>query len=532
MSPSFIEQLDEQVAREALIAERLRESKKADRERRAAAEAAAHELALIQEELRRRAYLQDPTTWAREKLGDTLWSGQRTILRSIRDHRKTAVPTCHEIGKSYVAAIAVAWWLDAHPPGEAFVITSAPTAPQVQAILWREIGRAHARGKLPGRVNQTEWHMTMPVGNEEMVAFGRKPSDYEPTAFQGIHARYVLYIFDEACGMPKGLWEAADSLIANDLGKALAIGNPDDPLSEFAEICKPGSRWNVIHIGAFDSPNFTGEPMPQHVKDQLIGKTYVEEKRAKWAPGWVWSNDGRRVFCPEGTDPKDAHPFWHSKVLGQFPEISSEVNLVPISWVRAAHERWAEAVTVGVHKLGGDVGAGGDRSTCAELRGMRARILWEDRNPDTMHTCGRFVTTLKETGATSVNVDTIGIGKGVVDRGKELSLPFFPINVGEAPTEEHEEEFVNYRAECWWGLRKLFELGTIALDPADDETADELVNLRYKRTSSGKIQIEAKDEYKRRMHGKSPDRAEALMLAAAKPKPGEKKPTRATWGRR
>jgi hypothetical protein len=29
------------------------------------------------------------------------------------------------------------WWIDVHPPGEAFVVTTAPTTPQVEAILRR-----------------------------------------------------------------------------------------------------------------------------------------------------------------------------------------------------------------------------------------------------------------------------------------------------------------------------------------------------------------------------------------------------------
>jgi hypothetical protein len=27
------------------------------------------------------------------------------------------------------------WWIEVHPPGEAFVLTTAPTTPQVEAIL-------------------------------------------------------------------------------------------------------------------------------------------------------------------------------------------------------------------------------------------------------------------------------------------------------------------------------------------------------------------------------------------------------------
>lgn len=264
---------------------------------------AAAELAAIEAELQRRARTSDPVIWAQEKLGDTFWSGQKKILQSVRDNRKTAVATCHEIGKSRSAGVIAAWWIDSHRAGDAYVITTAPTAPQVRIILWKEIGRAHARGNLGGRINQTEWMMRVVdpktgVSVEESVAIGRKPSDYTPAAFQGKHAPYVLIIVDEANGVRGPLWDAMDSLMANDTSKLLAIGNPDDPSGEFYELCKPNSGCNVIHVSAFDSPNFTGEELPEEIKKQLIGKQYVEERRQKWAPTWSWSSDGKICVMP------------------------------------------------------------------------------------------------------------------------------------------------------------------------------------------------------------------------------------------
>ena len=478
-------------------------------------EEAVSELAAIQDEMQRRAWAADPVLWTEERIGEKIWSGQKRILRSVLQHRKTAVPTCHDIGKSFTAGLITGWWLDIHPPGEAFVITSAPTAAQVRAVLWREIGRVHAKGQLQGRVNQTEWHMVMPAGNEEIVAFGRKPADYDPTSFQGFHARRVLYIFDEACGMLPPLWEAADSLIANDASKALAIGNPDIPGSTFAENCMPGSGWNVVQISAFDSPNFTGELLPAEIKEQLIGYSYVEEKRKKWASKWTWNGDRTRCVAPEGSRIEDTNPYWQSKVLGIFPSNPEIESLIPLSWIRAAQDRTLEPV--GDSVLGGDVGGGGDSSTCCQKRGSVCRVLWEDHNPDTMETCGRFVQSMRETQAVQVKVDVIGIGRGIVDRGKELELPFIGINVGEAATDP--ESFVNLRSELWWNVRTRFETGNIDIDETDEDLAAELATIRFKRMSNGKIKVESKEEARNRGVS-SPNRADSLMLALGQPLAG------------
>jgi len=136
---------------------------------------AAAELAAIEAELQRRALLSDPVIWAQTKLGDILWSGQRRIIESVRDHRKTAAATCHEIGKSYSAGLVAAWWIDSHRAGDAYVITTAPTAPQVRLILWKEIGRAHSRGALGGRINQTEWMMKVVDPKTGVLSAGTDP---------------------------------------------------------------------------------------------------------------------------------------------------------------------------------------------------------------------------------------------------------------------------------------------------------------------------------------------------------------------
>ena len=90
-------------------------------------------------------YRRNPVGWMRAKPHEEPWSTQREILDSIVVNRSTAVPSCHGPGKSFIAARAMAWWLDVHPVGTAFVLSTAPTAAQVSAIPWRELGRVHTK---------------------------------------------------------------------------------------------------------------------------------------------------------------------------------------------------------------------------------------------------------------------------------------------------------------------------------------------------------------------------------------------------
>jgi hypothetical protein len=89
------------------------------------------------------------------------------------------------------------------------------------------------------------------TGRKELVAFGRKPADHDQSTFQGIHAVSPFILVDEACGVPKSIFDAVDARATNSNARVLAIGKPDDPSSHSAQICKPGSGWHVITVSAF-----------------------------------------------------------------------------------------------------------------------------------------------------------------------------------------------------------------------------------------------------------------------------------------
>ena len=48
----------------------------------------------------------------------------------------------------------------------------------------------------------------------------------------------------------------------------MAIGNPYEPAGPFFEACKLGT-WHVIPISVYDTPNFTGEPVPEKAQTDL-----------------------------------------------------------------------------------------------------------------------------------------------------------------------------------------------------------------------------------------------------------------------
>jgi len=445
------------------------------------------------------AYRTDPVAWVRRKIGEWVWSKQAEIMRAVVEHRRTAVKSCHGVGKSHLASRVAAWWLDVHPPGTAFVVTTAPTYAQVRAILWRYIRQIHRAHQLPGRVNQTEWHI-----DGEIVAFGRKPADHDVAAFQGIHALHVLVIIDEACGIPEQLYIAADALTTNDGCRILAIGNPDNPASHFKTVCEPGSGWHTVRISAFDSPNLTGEEVPDELAELLISRGWVEEKAAEW-----------------GVD----NPIYISKVLGDFPDQSPNavVRLADVAACRLSLEIPYLPEQLLPVELGVDVGGGGDLTVVRERRGVRAGREWTSHSdrPETL--APLVIRAIVETGATAVKVDSIGIGWGLCgelrNRRREHGAQIIGVNVAEKASEP--EKYLNLRAEMWWKVgRQLSADRAWDLSTMDDgdKTVAELLEPRWEVDPSGRIKIESKDDIRERTSGRSPDHADALLLAYLRPR--------------
>lgn len=431
-------------------------------------------------------YLHDPAAWANDKLDTFLWSKQLDIAHSVTTHRRTAVKSCHGAGKSFTAGMLAAWWIDTHPPGEAIVVSTAPTYKQVHAVLWEEIRKQHHKGDLPGTVLQTdEWKI-----GDVLVGMGRKPADHDAHGFQGIHRRYVLVILDEACGIPAPLWDAVEAITTNDDARILAIGNPDDPQTQFGNVCKPGSGWNVMQISSFDTPNLSGEHVPDYLRPLLPSAEWVEDARVRW-----------------GED----SPVYLSKVLGEFPE-ASENTLIPARYITEAQNRTLDA-TGHPAMLGVDVARyGTDRSVVATRQGGRVRVTRSWAKAATTQTTGQVIDLARQANAAEIRVDGVGVGGGVVDQLAEQGWPVFDMQAGQAASDP--TKFINARAEWYWGLRQMFEQGDIDLDPDDNETAAQLSAIRYRFTSRGQIQIESKDEMKAR-GVPSPDRADAVMLVCA-----------------
>jgi hypothetical protein len=154
---------------------------------------------------------------------------------------------------------------------------------------------------------------------------------------------------------------------------------------------------------------------------------------------------------------------------------------------------------------------GDDRTAIIRRRGRKAFGLETHYNIDTMELAGIIKRIIEKEEPRRVCIDSIGIGAGVVDRLHELGYSGIVEGVNVARRAFIPDKYKNLRAELWDLMREWLIQDMPVEIPNSDELQTDLCNLGYKYDSSDRLQIESKEDAKKRGL-LSPDTSDALML--------------------
>lgn len=461
------------------------------------------------------AYGRDVNQWVESKLDAFMWSKQREIALLTQENSRVGVRSCHDSGKSWLASALSCHHIDTHDAGSARLITTAPSQTQVKGVLWNEINGMFEKARdlgspMKGRVTQTEWWI-----GSYMAGIGRKPNDYRAELFAGLHARYVFVVLDEADGLSHDMWEGIEALLTNRTARLFAIGNPLDPGSHFAGIDNDES-FVTMKITAYDTPNFTGEVVPELLKDVLLSKEWVEGRRK------VWGED---------------NPYWFGRVLAEYPP-EALATIIRVAYIEACTTAREddEIPRVGFTQLGVDVAGSdtGDQTVIVERRGDTALRVWKKRTSDDDAVEDMVVDAIHESGASKVCIDATGFGHFFTGRIRKRArgVNVQAINfaaAAEIKNADKSRKYLNMRAQLYWETgRELMRQGLINMNFVEekDMIIADLTSARYVPESLNKIiQVEDKAEIRKRL-GRSPDYGDAFLLAFHEGGAGGGGPTR------
>ena len=429
-----------------------------------------------------------------------LWGRQRDILRSVEVNRSTAVKGCHASGKTYTAAGLVPWWLQKYDP--ALVINTAPTLRQVK-VFWNETSLALSHAK----------HLRMPDPTTTglMIAKDRYAvglSSGKGVNIQSFHSQNVLVIADEAPGIEEDIWDSLQGIMAGGNVRLLKLGNPTVPSGEFYDdFGRNRAACNGITISAFDSPNLAGvtlEMLMEMNDDELTISPWPFLTTRRWVRDFIkkWGVN---------------HPKVRARVFGEFPPQADNATF-PLAWLeRAALELELEEMERHfgdrVIRVGIDVAGPGDDNTVLVARVGSVVILcraWNEPDPR-----GAIMRVLYELRSDrrfrlgAIMVDIVGIGYHVASHIADSGYEVYGFNAGNVARDR--EHFANAKAEAYWGFRERLERKAV-VNMTDVDTVAEASSNLYRERPDGRIDIEPKDEAKKRGEP-SPDHLEAHVMA-------------------
>lgn len=446
----------------------------------------------------------DPTIFIPLVLKTKIWSKQQEIALAVRDHDRVAVKACNASGKSYLIGRIIAWWVTCYPEDGKVLITAAgwQQVKNIASVEYRAAA-ASSRFKLPDLNSQAE----AKDADGRPIVIGIAPRN--AVRMQGHHAGHILIIVDEASS-PDIPWEAIEGNLAGGKAHLLLLGNPTVNGGYFYDAFhgKAASIYRRITIDAFETPNLEGftiddlRALPNDLEQDnpifkhepfvgLISRWWVYQKFQLWG---------------------ENSPHWESRVRGIFPSQATDA-VFPMAWLRDAQNRKPIANIERV-RAGVDVAGPGDDETVLYLTQGGNILGWRAWHGDSRDGVKAELAKHRDSIET-VAIDRSGIGIYFWPQIAEAGFPVQPVNFGDAALKENE--YYLWKAELFWHVRGLFKDGLIAgLD--DEETIQQLAGIRYEEDERGRIKIEQKEKAKKR-GVKSPDRAEALILALGNTEP-------------
>jgi hypothetical protein len=430
--------------------------------------------------------------WGEGELSDS--EGPREwqdgVLTAISEHLSNpstrfqpcciAVSSGHGIGKSAEVAMIIDWAMSTCEHCK--VVVTAGTGTQLNTKTVPEVAKWFRMS-----INSDWWDVqaqSIKFNSAKLQKTWRTDfitwSEHNTEAFAGLHnkGKRILLVFDEASAIADKVWEVAEGAMTDEDTEIiwLAFGNPTQNTGRFRECFgKYAHRWKHFQI---DSRKVAG-----------TNKTQIQ----KWIDDYGEDSDFVRV-----------------RVRGEFPRAGSSQFIA--SDVVAAARKFKSEVHAHLPKMGAcDVARfGDDQTVIGDRQGRKARIWNKYRGLDIIQTGERCIEYIDKERPDAFVVDGDGLGAGVFDylkhRGYDRKTLLVEFHGGNTPNDP--QMYFNKRAEVWGLMRDWLPGADI---PDDPELDTDLTGVQYGFSRTQQIQLESKDDMKKRGLS-SPDAGDMLAM--------------------
>lgn len=411
---------------------------------------------------------------------------QHDILLAVEEalkggKKRISVRSGHGIGKSTTLAMLILWYLFCYK--DAQVPCTAPTSDQIHDILWKEVAKWLNLMPQPVR-EKYEWtngYIRITESPETWFARAKTARKENPEALAGVHGDFVMYIVDEASGVPEEIFNTAEGALTGDNVLVILISNPTRLIGYFYDSHhKDKESWQTLGFSSIDSP--------------LVDKEYVS-----------------RIISKHGEDSDE----YKIRVLGEFPREDTMDDKGYIALFSENDIKISDTEEfIGERRLGIDPSGEGDDKTVWVIRdNFKAKIVAVEKVSNASSIAQKTMTLMQhyQVKGEHTYIDNFGAGANVAQELALAGIRVKAINVGDKPSDE--EMFLNRRAEASWRVKQWFRKGG---ELVDHKGWDEILTIRYRKELSGKMKIMGKLEMKKEGI-KSPDHYDALMMTFLDP---------------
>ena len=415
--------------------------------------------------------------------GEVTWQ-QKDILdvipKAIEERKGISVRSGHGVGKTALESGIIIWWMTCFPHPK--IPCTAPTQHQLYDILWSELSKWHKKSLVRDKFEWRKTHFWDKSDSENWFAVAQTSN--KPDAMQGFHSEFLLFIIEEASGIPHDVMAVIEGTRTDDNALVMMFGNPTQISGAFHESFH-GKRkfYYTFTLSCEESPR--------------VHPDYYIEMADKYG--------------------KDSD-IYRVRVLGEFPNAEPD-TLIPIDRCEKAAEMegdFPERKFWNDVELGVDVARYGDNETSIYSRVgniIKEELIFREGR-DLMYVVGQVVNIANKYRGKNIiiNIDDSGLGGGVTDRLQELvkdGVLDATINgVNNGGSAKDKTRYINVGSEMWFFMREWIKEANI---PNDNDLIGQLSTRRYSITSSGKHVVESK-EHMRDRGIKSPDRADGAIL--------------------
>lgn len=439
-------------------------------------------------------YVDNPPLMASELFGFEPTDYQADVMRLVAAGRDVTWRAGHGVGKTATLAMLVFWYLLTRPYSR--VPTTAPTYRQVKDVLWSEIALWFARFPYREALRLDRTRLSVRGHESEWFAIG--VASNRPQNLEGFHARHILFVGDEAKGIPDPIFDAIDGALTTG-GQRLYTSTPGSRLGRFYE----------SHFGRVS--RFFARCHTNGETAQRVSRAWLDQKREEW-----------------GED----SPIYASKIRGEFPVEGDDV-LIPVSYIDAAETAYElmrregdddsvePLIPLGPRAvIGCDVARHGHNETVAAYGSVK-RIEWIAAVPrGELYETAAWLRLRRAgwayrwtdrkgspfgpehlTRAELIGVDDTGVGGGVTSDLRRESDPVLPIGFGEAASAAGRAMYANLKTEAAFMVRGLLAANARAVREgktptfamvSHDRLRGQLSNLRTRPVSGsglGRVRI-------------------------------------------